>query len=355
MEDVLPPPARVRPFVVYTSRMPRRFALILCLFSLMAATARAQAPSSPAPGARWFKGNTHAHTLNSDGDSAPDAVARWYREARYHFLVVTDHNFVTPVTGLNDLLGAEDRFLVISGEEITDRAGNKPVHVNALGATKLIEPRGGSRPGEAAGRDVEAARAAGSVSQINHPNFGWALTAADLMEVDSPQLLEIFNGHPAVNNLGGGDAAGAEALWDELLTAGRVVYGVASDDPHELKRPGHPQAAGPGRGWVMVRADRLSADRILAALARGDFYSSTGVELADWQATPRGVSVKVKEQGSTRYRVQFIGKGGRLLRQDDGAAADYGFTGSEGYVRVKITDSNGLTAWTQPAFVPVGK
>jgi len=318
---------------------------------LTAASAGAQAPASAAPAARWFKGNTHAHTLNSDGDSAPDALARWYREQRYHFLVVTDHNFITPVEPLNALFGAEDRFLVISGEEITDRAGDKPVHVNALGLTTLVRPQGGTRSGEVARRDVAAARAAGAISQINHPNFDWALSASDLREVAEPQLLEIFNGHPQVNNLGGGAAPGAEALWDDLLSAGRVIFGVASDDTHELRRPGLPQAAGPGRGWVMVRAERLAPDAILAALARGDFYSSTGVELTEWQVTPQSVSVKVKEQGSTRYRVQFIGKRGRVLRQDDGPSASYVFAGGEGYVRVKVTDSNGLTAWTQPAWV----
>lgn len=30
---------------------------------------------------RWFKGNTHTHTLNSDGDSSPDDMVRWYRDA----------------------------------------------------------------------------------------------------------------------------------------------------------------------------------------------------------------------------------------------------------------------------------
>ncbi len=177
------------------------------------------------------------------------------------------------------------------------------------------------------------------------------MSGADLREVAAPQLLEIFNGHPQVNNLGGGGAPGAEALWDEQLSAGRLIYGVASDDTHELRRPGLAQAASPGRGWVMVRADRLTSDAILGALARGDFYSSTGVELAEWQVTPQAVSVKVKEQGSTRYRVQFIGKGGRVLRQDDGPSASYTFAGGEGYVRVKIMDSNGLAAWTQPAWV----
>ena len=33
-------------------------------------------------------------------------------------------------------------------------------------------------------------------------------------------------------------------------------------------------------------------------------------------------------------------------------AATYEWKGDEGYVRVKITDSNGLMAWTQPVRLP---
>ncbi|HUH11456.1 MAG TPA: hypothetical protein VMK65_00035, partial [Longimicrobiales bacterium] len=40
----------------------------------------------------WFRGNTHAHTTESDGDSAPEVVVRWYRDHGYHFLVLSDHN-----------------------------------------------------------------------------------------------------------------------------------------------------------------------------------------------------------------------------------------------------------------------
>ena len=94
---------------------------------------------------RWFKGNTHTHTLNSDGDSTPEDVVRWYREQRYHFLVLTDHNFVTPVDGLNAANGALDKFLVIRGEEVTDSAADKPVHLNLLGGDGLVKPQGGVR------------------------------------------------------------------------------------------------------------------------------------------------------------------------------------------------------------------
>src|SRR5262245_57597844 len=75
-------------------------------------------------GARWYKGNTHTHTLNSDGDSTPDEVVRWYRSHGYQFLVLTDHNFLTSVDGLNALHAANDKFLVVKGEEVTDKFGD---------------------------------------------------------------------------------------------------------------------------------------------------------------------------------------------------------------------------------------
>ena len=62
---------------------------------------------------QWYKGNTHTHTINSDGDSTPDDVVRWYREHEYQFLVLTDHNYLTSVRRLNALHGADGKFLVL--------------------------------------------------------------------------------------------------------------------------------------------------------------------------------------------------------------------------------------------------
>ena len=62
-----------------------------------------------------------------------------------------------------------------------------------------------------------------------------------------------------MNNLGGGDAPGMEEVWDQLLTAGRRVYGIAVDDAHYFKRPWDPPRAAAGAGWVVVRAPRLEA------------------------------------------------------------------------------------------------
>ena len=330
----------------------RRLPDIVCLGIIIAVTAgSAPLRAQDAQPLKWFKGNTHTHSLNSDGDSTPDDVVRWYREQRYHFLFFTDHNVVTPVEGLNAVFGMPDRFLVIRGEEVTDQAAGKPVHLNMLGGEGVVPPQGGQTVAEALQRNVAAITAAWGVISINHPNFGWAMSAADLTGGRGAHLIEIYNGHFMVNNAGGGGQPGTEALWDSMLSAGIRIFGVASDDLHQLKQPWAKASARPGQGWVVVRAASLTAESILSALSAGDFYASTGVELTDVQATAQRLTVTIKEQSFAKYTIQFIGQGGRTLKEAVSSPAYYDITGSEGYVRARILDSNGQTAWTQPVFV----
>jgi hypothetical protein len=318
----------------------------------------AQAATSPAapaatqpPALRWFKGNTHTHTWNSDGDSSPDDVVKWYRGHGYHFLVLTDHNVLTSVEGLNALHGLDQRFLVIRGEEVTDRFGDLPLHINGLGLDTLVAPQGGTSVTEVIQRNVDAIRTARGVPHINHPNFGWAVTAEQLGQVRNNKLLEIFNGHPMVNNLGGGETAGLEGAWDAILTKGVLLFGLAVDDAHHFTRHDDRTAARPGKGWVMVRAASLEPGAILAAMERGDFYSSTGVELREVAADARTMRVEVRTTSFSRYRIQFIGSGGRVLSEVVGPVATYTFRGDEGYVRAKVIESNGDLAWTQPVII----
>ena len=81
------------------NRLILRGALLLAL--VLAVVRSGATPSAQVNSFKlnWYKGNTHTHTLNSDGDSTPEDVVRWYREHEYNFLVLTDHNFLTNVEG----------------------------------------------------------------------------------------------------------------------------------------------------------------------------------------------------------------------------------------------------------------
>ena len=322
------------------------------LAAVMVAVPFAQAPGPKPQAARWFKGHLHTHTVNSDGDSTPDDVVRWYRERDYQFLVLTDHNYLTSVDGLNAVQGADDKVLVVKGEEVTDRFGDKPLHVNGLEVERLVTPTGGQSVVDVVQRMVDGIRAARGVPSINHPNFGWAISPDELGQLQRTRLFEVFNGHPTVNNLGGGGVPSLEETWDRILSSGKMLYGIAVDDAHYFKRPEDPTAPRPGKGWVYVRSPRLEGRALVEALERGDFYSSTGVQMQTVDASTTALSLAVKTEPSSKYRIQFIGRQGRILSDVTTPTASYTFKGDEGYVRAKVLESNGKVAWIQP--VPVG-
>ncbi len=329
----------------------RIVALLAVLSALGVAAVRQPSPQPPASSApRWYKGNTHTHTLNSDGDSTPDEVARWYREHGYRFLVLSDHNVLTGVDGLNAVHAMSEQFLLIKGEELSDRFGDKPIHINGLDVSALVEPQHGSSVADVVQRSVDAIRGVGGIPHINHPNFGWAITVDDLKAIRNDRLFEVYNGHHQVNNLGGGGVPGMEEVWDRILSSGKLIFGLADDDAHVFKQPGNPDVPGPGRGWVMVRAERLAARPIVEALDRGEFYATTGVELADYQVSGSAIAITIKPVLSSKYRVQFIGRNGVVLGESIANPAVYTFKGDELYVRAKILESNGRVAWTQPVW-----
>ena len=326
------------------------FGLLAALSTVAAAVPTPLRVQSSTQG-RWYKGNTHTHTVNSDGDSTPDDVVRWYRQHGYHFLVLTDHNFLTSVDGLNALHGADEKFAVLKGEEVSDSFDGKALHINGLDVNARVAPQGGTSVSDVLERNVQAIRKANGIPHINHPNFRWAITRQELEQVRSNRLFEIFNGHPQVNNLGGGGVPGMEEVWDAILSNGTVLYGIAVDDAHTFTQPGNPDVAAPGRGWVVVRAPRLEARALLDALERGDFYASNGVELLDYQTSAKQIMVSVKVTPYSKYRIQFLGKGGRVLREVLEPIATYDIRGDEGYVRARVLESNGRMAWCQPVVI----
>ena len=114
--------------------------------------------------------------------------------------------------------------------------------------------------------------------------------------------------------------------------------------------PGTPTCPDPGGAGSSCRAERLAPRAIVDALERGDFYASTGVELSDYQVTDRAITITIKTDPYSKYRVQFIGRNGAMLGESTGSPAVYEFKGDEPYVRAKVIESNGKLAWTQPVW-----
>lgn len=354
------------------------------------------------PSARWWKGNTHTHTLWSDGDAAPELAAAWYRDNGYHFLVLSDHNilsrgekwfpvldaprsrltsdrvgelaarFGTERVEVRDVEGKREMrlrtldelredfeqpgaFILIEGEEITDSFNRLPVHVNGLNLADLIRPQGGESVLDVMQRNIDAVIAHGhahdrtTLAHVNHPNFGWGVSVEDIARLRGEPFFEVYNGHRSVRNDGDADHPGTEEMWDIALATRLtaldlgVLYGLATDDSHNYHQV--PDGlSNPGRGWIMVRAETLDAETILKAMHRGDFYASTGVTLRRIERNDRRLRIYTDAEPGVTYTTRFIGTRaggpvGEVLHETIANPAAYRFRGDEFYVRAVVVSS----------------
>ncbi|MEX2401443.1 MAG: CehA/McbA family metallohydrolase [Rhodothermales bacterium] len=325
------------------------------------------------PEGRWFKGNTHAHTvLSGHGDTSPDSVARWYLDRDYHFLILSEHNqFIRP-DSVDLPPDRRDDFILIPGEEVT---GHQVIHTTAMNVDGLVDwTADHDHKHEIIQSHVDSTIHAGGTPILNHPNFRWAVEASDIRPVRRLHMFELYNGHPEVHNFGDSAHVSIEDMWDELLTDGMLIYGVSSDDAHEF-RTWSTDVSNPGRGWVMVRSDSLTPTAITRAMRGGRFYATSGVILDDVRRTS-DYALRVDEEATRRamgspyltghhvedgepgFELQFIGPGGNVLRRVRGTEAAYAVPKDLAYVRAKVIyrrlrSGGGLEAfyaWTQPFF-----
>ncbi|MFN8854333.1 MAG: hypothetical protein ACK50P_02140 [Planctomycetaceae bacterium] len=395
---------------------------------------------------RWFRGNLHTHTLWSDGDDYPEMVAQWYLDQGYDFLSFTDHNTlwtgekwievekskggraafeklkrafpsgwvqerISPegkletrlktFSQVSARLNRPGKYLLIQSEEISDKYGGLPIHMNAHNVREMLPPRGGDSVYEVMQRNTDALLAHREKSgdamliHLNHPNFGYAIRAEDLMRVRGENFFEVYNGHPGVSNAGDVTHAGCERIWDIMLahrlTELRlpVMYGLAVDDGHSYHDIPS-RNSNPGRGWVMVLASELSSRSLIESLETGRFYSSSGVSLKSVRSSREGLEIEVAPIPGAQYTIEFIGtqrgfpttsepirggdgkeiwttrrysdKIGQVLHTVKGTRGEYRFGPEDLYVRAVITSdrlhpnpsSPGEfeRAWAQPAVGP---
>ena len=303
---------------------------------------------------KFYRGNTHTHSVRSDGDSPPEEVVQWYHDNGYHFLVMTDHNQAAK-KGEFEKQETPD-FKVIAGEEVSYASHRDDkqvsVHVNSLCSTKTANGKIIDPVANALQTAIDSILTQpGAVAQINHPNFEWALGFEDILSSQGALLMEVANQHPYVHNAGDATHPSVESLWDRLLSAGKLLYGIADDDMHDLKRdPGFEKRLA-GQGWVQVAADELSDSSICAALKGGRFYASTGIELSKISTQGGRLQLSITPRAPTAaYTTDFIGKNGEVLARVTGLEPSYTLRGDETYVRARVSGPEQIQAWVQPTF-----
>ena len=294
----------------------------------------------------WYKGNVHTHTTKSDGDADPEVVVEWYKNHDYDFLVLSDHNHRTIIDGYSDAL------ILIPGEEVSARilGGDIPIHLNGIGISRVVEPIDAGGVVETLQANVDLITEAGGIASLNHPNASWAYDHKDIVQIEGATLLEVYNGWPGSNSEGAPGKYSGEEIWDNVLSTGKIIYGIAVDDAHHYSDFTHTMA-NPGRGWVVVNAEQLTNESIIDSLIAGKFYFSTGIDIEDISMLDEGIELVISQHRDYIYNTKFIGKDGEVLKEVTGLQPKYEFSGDEEYVRASIKSSIGTRAWTQPTFL----
>ncbi|MFJ8627460.1 CehA/McbA family metallohydrolase [Kitasatospora sp. NPDC093550] len=288
---------------------------------------------------RFWRGNLHAHSNQSDGALSPEETVAHYREAGYDFLAITDHfraKHGFPLTDTRPLRTAG--FTTLLGAELHGPSTefSSEWHILAVGLPLGFPP---PRPGETGPQLARRARTAGAFIGIAHPAAS-LLTLSDAESLDAAHAVEVYNALSAYE-----DRGDSWHLTDVLLNRGHKLSTYAADDSHF--QPQDPPACA---AWVQVRSQSLCPEALLAALKAGHYYSSTGPELHDIQLSDDQISVA----SSPVRKVLITGSkpGKQVLEGTDLTDCSLPvamFAG--GYCRVTVEDAIGGRAWSNPIYL----
>jgi hypothetical protein len=295
----------------------------------------------------WLRCALHAHTTNSDGELAPELLARHYEWAGYDVLAITDHwaRSVAPST---------DGLLVIPSAELNAIAPTREDDAHLLALGLEVDPVVPELEFAPLQEVVTWVLENGGVPYLAHTH--WSGLRTDQWEACEGLLgIEVWNTGCELE-LGRGDAS---LHWDEALERGRCFYGLATDDSHH---PGFDS----GFAWTWARARERTQAAVLDALRKGAFYGSTGpridaVEVNDGDVTVRcspaaSITLYTGRRRGARVNAGRLGypHNAQVLEQtDDGliTAAQLERPFRQPYGRIEVADRDGNRAWTNPLWI----
>ncbi len=268
---------------------------------------------------QWHKGQLHCHTTESDGDLSVEEVLALYARRGYEFVALADHNLVTRASSTS---------ILVIGQEF----GRGNTESSGKGHMVGLNVNGYPSPGASAQRRISSMASRGGLVFLSHPDTGGAWSTPVLRSLRNNVGIEIYNCH---------HEECAARKWDEVLSSGRIVWGFAVDDAHNLDEF--------DKGWVMVRfPGEPTTKKVLAALRNGSFYSTQGPTVAEIQVNDHAIWLRTNGTD----KIMFRGHQGRVLQTTRGSTATYKFTGNERYVRAELVNSaTRKHAWLQPMTV----
>ena len=219
-------------------------------------------------GRKWFKGNLHMHTTESDGKLTPAEAAALYAENGYDFIARTDHWKVGPADEFDSLL-------CLTGCEynIGARPAEGVYHIVGVGMDKDPGIRRGTPEDPLTGQEiVNAIHQSGGIAVIAHP--AWSLnTPEQILAIhrETPfDMTEIYN---STSDMPRNCRPYSGLITDMLASVGVYLPLGAADDSHLYASWDR------CRSYILVQAEACTGEAILDAIRAGRFYASQGPRL----------------------------------------------------------------------------
>lgn len=286
---------------------------------------------------RWFKGDTHLHTINSDGILTKGQLVERCKKLGLDFIMITDHNYNSVEETYYD-----GDLLVIQGQELTDDNG----HVNIWGAKVPEEPPYKLDTEEDYAEIIEKCRAAGATISLNHPfcsQCGFRFNFDNLY----CDCVEVWNTIQHTDNMINRD------WWVSQLLNGRKLSAIGGSDFHKEYVPGIDLLLASPTTFVL--AEENTPEAILKAMREGrcvvtNSPKSTMIELTCGNAVV-GDTAKLEEDTQVNvsitnlmpfHKVLIYNNDTLIYSFNSGAKAHRSCSFScevkeKGFVRVEIT------------------
>ncbi len=165
---------------------------------------------------KWYKGDTHMHTLNSDGLLTKGQLVDYCKKKGLDFMIITDHNFNSVEKAYFD-----GDMLVMQGQEVTGKTG----HVNVWGKRVPFEMPYSLDSQEDYKAILDACKKAGATVSVNHP-FDTNCPFTHDLEAFDFDCVEVWNTVMHSDNIKNRD------WWVSQLLKGRRIAAVGGSDFH---------------------------------------------------------------------------------------------------------------------------
>ena len=318
-----------------------------------------------------YKACLHSHSTVSDGKYTPAELKEIYKSRGYHILAMSDHELLVDHSELDD-----ENFLTLTSYEYaicekTDWNHARTLEFNLFAKDQHNETQVCFSPtsvkhgetwrvphvkyvgetlkkefsAEFCQRVIDEANKNGFLVSLNHPISSF-LTTEFIRHLHGLFAMEIYNQDSilcGVNEYG-------LSMYEALLRYGKPLCCIAADDFHSTLRTEFPAP-----GFVMIKADELKYDKIIAALEAGNFYASTGPIIEQLYIEDGKVHLRCSPVKYIAIESPHRPRGGARCAAWGEYITEATFNIPDGlsYIRFDLCDESGNWAHTRP-YAPDG-